>query len=380
MVSSIDSQSGTDSVQLPVLLGKLSSGLEIAAGLITAGDLLPRVEIAHRDFVRDAGYQRLPAPARVNELGRDLIAGRVDLPTAILLNLRDYSRDRNLHFDENGQTSLCLGGEKLWAVDGQHRCAGLKKAFESEPDRFRDYSIPFILGLGWDTIEEMRQFYIVNTNAKSVPTSLAFDLLHKLGRIVPGLNDQIEEKGRSWMTLGQTLTEELSAKSNVWKNRIQFSNQPKGATTVPSAGFVNSLRPIIVGSRYFNLLDANLQRQVLNAYWEGLRGILPSIFENPTQFVLQKSLGVQVMHSIFIDVLEVVRNRQESVKDPQSYARVLREPLMALEAPTSEGVHVAGEDFWYTAPRGAAGGFSSSGGRRMLTAWLRAGLPKITEV
>ncbi len=369
-----------DPVSIPVIVGRLPrTNAPIAVGFIDAGDLIPRARIAHREFDSGTGYQRLPSRPRVNRLARDLRLGRVDLPTALLLNLRAYDPSVNLVDDGQGRKMLHLTDEALWEVDGQHRCEGLKAALEDDWDRFHGYSVPFVIGLGWDKNEEMRQFFVVNSTAKSVPTTIAYDLLAELGHTVPGLIDEIEEQGRSWQVQGQELARELADKSDIWRNRIRFSNQPLATTTVPSAGFVNSLRPIL-NSAYFNRLAPGAQARVLDAYWEGQRQILPAVFQHPQDYVLQKSLGVQVMHSIFNDVLEVVRDQQDSVTDAKAYADVLGSAMMDLLGDTREGVQVAGVEFWLSGEKGAAGAFSSSAGRRVLTARLRGALPKIGGV
>ena len=116
-----------DSVMIPVIVGQLPrTGRPIAVGFIKAGDLIPRAAIAHREFEGGTGYQRLPSQARVNLLARDLRRQRVDLPTALLLNLRTYDPSVNIKY-QDGAAYLCLTDERLWEVDGQHRCQGLKR-------------------------------------------------------------------------------------------------------------------------------------------------------------------------------------------------------------------------------------------------------------
>ena len=83
------------------------------------------------------------------------------------------------------------------------------------------------------------------------------------------------------------------------------------------------------------------------------------------------------MHGIFNDVLEVVRDNEDSVTSPDAYALVLENTLSDLSGDTREGFQVSGEDFWLSGQHGAAGALSSSAGRRVLTARLRVGLPKI---
>ncbi len=368
-----------DSVMIPVIVGHLPrTERPIAVGFIKAGDLIPRAAIAHREFEGGTGYQRLPSQARVNLLARDLRRQRVDLPTALLLNLRSYDPAVNIKH-QDGAAYLCLTDERLWEVDGQHRCQGLKVALEEEPDRFKDYTIPFVLGLGWHEEYEMEQFYVVNSNAKSVPTTIAFDILAALGQNIPGLVQDLEENGRAWQVHGQDLTKEISETSPVWRGRIRFSNQPKGMTTVPSAGFVNSLKPVLA-SAYFGRLTRGAQSKVLSAYWDAQRIVLPNAFSEPQDYVLQKSLGVQVMHSIFNDVVELVRANDDSVTEPSSFVKVMTQSLVNLSGDTGSGTQVSGDDFWLSGKQGAAGAYSSSAGRRVLTARLRSGLPKIGGV
>ena len=364
-------------VKIPVVVGTLPrTNYPIAVGFIRAEDLIPRARIAHREFEGGTGYQRLPSQPRVNQLARALKHRKVDLPTALLLNLRSYDPSVNLVKSNQEGNYLSLTDELLWEVDGQHRCQGLKAALDEDPDRFRDYTIPFVLGLGWSGDYEMEQFFVVNSTAKSVPTTIAYDILATMGQSIPGLMQDLEESGRAWQVHGHELVKEISETSSIWKNRIRFSNQPKGMTTVASAGFVNSLKPVLA-SAYFGRLTRGAQAKVLTTYWEGQRIILPTVFDEPQDYTLQKSLGVQVMHAIFNDVLEVVRANQGSVTNPNEYVKVLEHTLPNLSGDNRGGFQVSGEDFWLSGEHGAAGAFSSSAGRRVLTARLRSGLPKI---
>ena len=274
---------------------------------------------------------------------------------------------------------MVLGEDYVWEVDGQHRCEGLKRALEVDYERFRDYTIPFVVGLVWSEEYEMQQFFVVNSTAKSVPTTIAYDILASLGERIPGLMEDLEERGKAWQINGQELAKEIAQSSPIWMHRIRFSNELKGMTTVPGAGFVNSLQPIL-NSPYFGRLTRGAQVRVLTAYWEGLKIVLPTVFTDPQDCVLQKSLSVQVLHTIFNDVLEVVRANDHSVTELASYAEVLGETLANLSGDTRQGGQVSGEDFWLSGEQGAAGAFSSSAGRRVLTARLRSGLPKIGEI
>ena len=226
----------------------------MAVGFIRTEDLISRARIAHIEaFEKGGGYQRLPSTTRVNLLARELLGRKVDLPTALLPNLRTYDESVHITRTSDGATFLNLADDDLWEVDGQHRCEGLKRALETDYERFRDYVIPFVTGLGWSEEVELEQFYVVNSNAKSVPTTIAYDLLSRRVQGVPGLIQDLEERGKGWQVHGQELAREIIETSSIWAHRIRFSNEPKGITTVQGAGFVNSLRPIS-NSPYFGRL------------------------------------------------------------------------------------------------------------------------------
>ena len=86
------------------------------------------------------GYQREPIVSRINSLKRELHAKRVDLPTAILLNLRTYDALRHIPC-AGTVTELVLNGEdRLFVVDGQHRVESLIRLHEEDPEAWGNYS------------------------------------------------------------------------------------------------------------------------------------------------------------------------------------------------------------------------------------------------
>jgi len=78
---------------VPITVGsKLWSGAQVISGFMPAGVLIPDSYIIPAyDTRTKQGYQRPPQEARINSLAADLRKERTDLPTAILLNLRNVS-------------------------------------------------------------------------------------------------------------------------------------------------------------------------------------------------------------------------------------------------------------------------------------------------
>lgn len=346
-----------------------------AIGVITAGMLAEQYRIPHRDTRKKEGYQRPVSTSRVNRLVADLRRGQVDLPTAVLLNIRQFTPGSHLVESDDGMAMFKPNGQPLYVVDGQHRVAALAKLVEENPERWSSYPVPFVCMLGASALEEMEQFYIVNSTAKSVRTDLALDLLKQRAENDPAVREVLMERGEDWKVEAQTLTERLD-NTRLWKGRIRFPGEPKAETTIGSAGVASSLKQLL-GTPFFSQVSTENRLRILEAYWEGIAMLLPEVFKDPTDYALQKGTGVMIMHSLLVPVIELLRSKGMSLVDPESYEDVLRETLANLEGDTADGEIARGADFWLAGSHGAAGSFSGNAGRRVLTARLRTDLPAV---
>jgi DGQHR domain-containing protein len=347
---------------------------QVIMGIMSARLLVAQFVVPYHDHRNKTGYQREPSQARVNRLVADLENKRVDLPTAVLLNLREFEEDTHLERSK-GTVMFRVGSSELSVVDGQHRVLALKKLLEDNPEKWSDYPIAFVCMLGASEREEMEQFYVVNSTAKSVRTDLALSLLKQRAEADARVMDQLRERGETWKVGGQTLVEEL-AKSSLWKGRIRFPGDDRGATTIGNAGMANSLKPVL-GTPYFGQISTANQIKILNAYWKGISRLLPDAFTAPDDFIVQKSTGVMIFHALLVSVIELIRSRGQSPIEEETYETVLRDALLNMEGDTTEGEIARGIDFWKSGPEGAAGSFSSNAGRRVLLAKLREQLPRI---
>lgn len=359
----------------------LRSGTRLISGFMPAGALIPDAfEVPYFDTRTRRGYQRLPQEARINQLATDLRRGRTDLPTAVLLNIRGKDAKLSIEDDHLDFSVLKKHSLKFHVVDGQHRILALRKllAEPTEPEGKWDmFAIPFVCLVGADEKEEMEQFYIVNSTAKSVKTDLALSLLRTRAEADPDVRVALQERGREWQVDGQGLVEKLAAESPLWKHRVRLPSMEKGETTISSASLVESLKPLLT-SGFFGNLKAPQQIRILEAYWEAIRNVLRPAFDNPTAFSVQKGVGVMVLHNILLHVLEVARSKGLLVTEPDSYAEVLGTSLSSLEGEDANGEPVSGVEFWASAAEGgAAGSYSSSAGRRVLVAKIRQLLPAV---
>lgn len=353
---------------------------KIVAGFIMAGSLAPdNYMIPSFDPRTKKGYQRPPQTVRFNELANDLLKGRVDLPTSILLNVRGKDARQAVvdGFLDLALLSDSKGKYAFYVVDGQHRIKALEKLIQEEDqDAWSKYQIPFVCMLGADEREEMEQFYIINTKAKPVRTDLAYELLSQRAKTDDSVVDALAEKGQDWIVKAQDIVQKLSEMSPPWRSRIRFAAMEKGATILPAASLVTSLKPLL-SSSYFGMLAPDQQVQILDAFWRGLRKIMPEPFDQPSDYALQKGVGVIVLHTALVSILELVKSDGMSVLEADSYESVLDTPMRNLQGDDSYGTPVKGVDFWKVAPLGAAGSYSSSAGRRVLIAKIQSSLPRV---
>lgn len=366
---------------IPVVQGSpLRSGTLLVTGFMPAGALMPdRYKIPYYDPRTKEGYQRQPQDVRISQLANDLRKNRTDLPTAILLNIRSRAAREAVSGSQLNLRALyssTVSKGPFYIVDGQHRVLALEKLVNEDGVQWMHFRIPFVCMIGASEEEEMEQFYIVNSTAKSVRTDLALTLLRKRAETNEDVLTGLQERGREWQVKAQVIVETLAAESPIWKHRIRLPSMEKGDTTISSASLVASLKPLF-GTPYFQALKPENQVKILDAFWAGVRETMRTAFDDPTQFSVQKGIGVIVLHAILPHVLELVRNTGKSVVEAQSYTAFLRDSLLRLEGDNGEGKPVSGVDFWAISPKGAAGSYSSSAGKRVLVAKINQLLPGV---
>ena len=352
----------------------LKMGTPVVLGVISMGELAGRYDVPRRDTKKRKGYQREATTARVNKLVTDLRQGRVDLPTTLLLNLREF--DANTSLVNDGCKLYLDANGPFYVVDGQHRIEALFRLFEEDPDRWSDYRLSFVCLLGAVEYEEMRQFYVVNSTAKAVKTDLALDLLKQQAETDPEFAHHLTEQGLDWKVKAETLVEELARHSEVWQGRVRFPGEPKGETLISNSGMVTAVKPLL-GNEFFGRASVENQVKILDAYWQGIRKVLPEAFADPWEYGIQKQTGAVVMNKVLITMIELIRSESKSLLEPENYAGILRVPLSEqLEGDTHNGDIAVGIDFWLAGPNGAAGSYSSGAGQRVLTAKIKALLPQ----
>ena len=365
---------------LAVVKGQtLTSGVQTIVGSLHFQSIHDQIRTPWRDARTKEGYQRKPAHNRIAKLMMEIRKGRVDIPTAVLLNAPHSSWKQAYRETENTDCSKFDLSEykgDFSVVDGQHRLTALKYLFDEDPVRYGNFKIHFVMMLGATKDDELEQFYVVNSTAKSVKTDLAYDLLKQRadhsGLVMTGLI----ESGQDWKVEAQALTERLADESEIWRGRIQLANEEKKRTTIPSASFVTSLRKFLTYP-FIKNLSRQKKFELLEVYWRGIRSSIKDPFRKPDDYTLLKGIGVWAMHEILPEVVEIIRTNGDQLFDDSNYVPILSDMFEDLDGENKNADLVKGADFWLTAPNGgAAGSYSSSAGKRVLISKLLQGLPE----
>ncbi len=122
--------------------------------------------VSRRDDDKDAGYQRNLSKQRAADIAHYIDKQNGCIPNSILVNLEEGAS-----YDEKRQVLRIPDHPKAaWVIDGQHRMFGLRQAKTS-------YSLVVTAFLDKSVEEQAKQFKIINSKQKGVPTSLLYDLL-----------------------------------------------------------------------------------------------------------------------------------------------------------------------------------------------------------
>ena len=357
----------------PVKGSEKGQMLDTFVGTIEFGELVGRYYIPHRKHSTSKGYQREPSSSRINSLARDLSEGMVDLPTAVLLSIRQKSLyPRRIR---DGQYVLTLPNNEqrpIYVIDGQHRLEALKKLFNDEKqsrEKWHRFKIPVVIIFGANEDTEMDQFHTVNSNAKSIATDLALALLKERATKNNAFRKYLVEKGQAWKVHAQELTETVS-ELGMWKGKIKFPGDDKRRTLVRSNTFVRSLKPCLEQA---NFRDYPLDEQaiIINAYWEGIGKVLPECFFSPNDYNIQGGIGVNVLHYLLPTALFYADRFGGNVAESETFYKIYEATLQELSGENRNNGDAVGFNFWRVGSEGASGAFSSHPGQRVLRDRIR---------
>ena len=351
-----------------------NKGTRIVAGFMKVSDLIAKETVdVHEPTKGDmgdegTGYQRLFEKARVNKLLSFLKAKKVDLITGVVCAIRDFTPSQ-LTSQAGGlvlNISSGLDINLLYIIDGQHRVRALYEIMK-EPDfaeKYKDMKILCIFVLGPSYQEEKELFFYINNYAKSISTGTKLELKIDIEEVTTVEKESV------------MLVRMLKNKSKIWDGILKYPNSTEGI--MPSSGAITSLKHPYTQD-WFKILPLDKKYELLEAFWGGLKIVLPKCFKSPKDFTLQRAVGVHVLHRILSPVYNRMIHNQEDVFDPKAWSVYLA-PLKTLgeDNRLETPVYVEAEEFWTSGSEGAAGRYSSGAGKNNLVNLL-LGLLVVSE-
>lgn len=356
------------------------NGRPLYLGYLRAKDLFemskvdiwdPDLSLISLDDIERQGYQRAPMKTHFTKVARYLLNEKEALlPTSILLSARGELRFEA--FDDKGDLGdLIIPNEvlPLYIVDGQHRVEGLRYAVEySGKDELKDFVLPATILERVPKLEEVRQFYVVNTTAKRIRTDLAARLLRAMADKDPDLELRLIGEGRKWKLRATKIANLMNSESGwPWQGRIRRPNAPRlGEAVVSETSFSQSLKPLLSGS-FLEQLEDELVVALLTRYWGAIAELIPTAFENPRDYVIQKTTGVYALHMVAPRVFELCRSADDFSR------KAIRDLLTHSEEARD---YFTREDIWRT-KTGDLSIYNSMKGFRQLADQIIETLPRV---
>lgn len=268
------------------------------------------------------GYQRRLTASRLKQVSQYLREEEGLFPTSLLICIRQPDK---IAFEAAGVESgageagmLSIpAGVTMWLVDGQHRLFGMERALTKDKAKWAaDYPLPVTIVEAADAYEEMRYFHVINTRQRGVPTDVVDRHLLTM-REAEGTALLEREGERSYLRARATKLGDVlnSDTSSPWYGTILMPGEKRRPHhLMRQHGMVSSLDPFVRDSFVKRLTDDEAGKLLLN-YWRAARERWQSAFEQPQEYVIQKTLGAGAMHQILPDILELCRGAEDFSRD-----------------------------------------------------------------
>ena len=276
------------------------------------------------------GYQRPPNERRMSQIS-DHLLGEGDLSSAlplargsvsgqsVMLNSRAGLNPEILEERPDGAKRVRVrlkGDWELYCIDGQHRKGGIQRAVNDEsqesqedgpiPDRgrpVRDWLLPVAIFDGLTRRDESVLFYIINTTQKGVSADVCDRILRGWDQWEQ-LNEIIMGRDQEYIAKAIDIIDALNKEPNQpWFKKIKTPGDAgRRGTLTSQTAFSKSLKLLLKHATYKDMDVADTAKLIVN-YWKALEGAAPECFENPREYMVQKTLGVHVLNGLIPAVL-----------------------------------------------------------------------------
>ncbi len=256
--------------------------------LIEARFLTNMSYVARRGVDKEEGsVQRILNRRRISSI-KDFLLNDGFFPNNIILNVIDEGK---LTYSK---TSKIISIEETpriaQVIDGQHRVEGLKEAIKNDSE-VGDMLIPTVLANNLKTERCAEIFVSINTEQKSVPKSLIYDLY---GLMDVSAKDFSIERGTDIAKILNT--EDTSP----YQSYIKFPGSRKFKGGIQLSTFVNSLKPLVKSDGEFSkysLTTLDYQASALKNYFNAIQSYYGEEWDkltNPFLFASGYSAAIEV--------------------------------------------------------------------------------------
>jgi DNA sulfur modification protein DndB len=186
--------------------------------------------VAARGISEEEGaVQRILNKKRISKI-RDFILGGGFFPTNVILNW--VTKEKFVVKD--GYLELETDGRYAQIIDGQHRVEGIKAAIKDNPD-METLNVPVLIALNLKTDVCAEIFLSINTEQKTVPRSLIYDLY---GLTSTANRDYSIDRSTD-------IAEKLNKEDTPLQGYIKFPGSRVSKGGIQLSTVVNNLKPLV---------------------------------------------------------------------------------------------------------------------------------------
>jgi DGQHR domain-containing protein len=313
-----------------------------ASEVIRVSRANPRV-FDSETLISEGGIQREPSERRIKAIAQYAGTSDAAFPTAVLLAV-----DSDKCVLQDGEISI-PGEGVADIVDGQHRIRGLKMAAERE-----QFTLPIVIIIDPTEEEKALLFATINGTQTKVPASLVYDLY--------GVTDS-RSPAKTCHEVARTLN---SMSESPWYRRLKMlgrKSAPGTLETLSQGTFVKFLMPLIsldpvkdrdlikkkkspitypkcIFNQYFREDKDSVICKVLLNVFNSAKKVWPVEWDNPSQFVLTKTLGFSGIMRALPEM--VSRGRKRDDLSENYFAAIFEQVKQRMDA---EQVSLSSDSF-----------------------------------
>lgn len=259
--------------------------------LINAKTLVKISYVARRGIDEERGaVQRILNKTRISGI-KDFLLNNGFFPNNIILNFKE---DANIVYTEQtGNLSFSDNPRIAQIIDGQHRVEGLKEAIRIDQS-IGEMLVPTVLSNNLETSDCAEIFISINTEQKSVPKSLIYDLYELIN---------ISDKDFS-IERGTDIAYFLNTEdSSPYQGFIKFPGSRKFKGGIQLSTLVNNLKPLVKADGEFakySITTLDNQASILKNYFGAIQSYYDEEWEtlnNPFLFASGFAAGIDVFTS-----------------------------------------------------------------------------------